>query len=78
MTLYIVTDTATPTTPTRTYLTSDEYSVEGTPTIIASAISTGVDGMTRYEVKEIESRLVIHQSTETFTLVSIPTTRTCR
>ncbi|KAF9479176.1 hypothetical protein BDN70DRAFT_702813 [Pholiota conissans] len=72
VTLYYVSKPTITTDPTPAMFESVE--VEGTT--IASAIGPGDAGMTRYEIQQIQSKLVLHGETETVTLLSEPLTVT--
>jgi len=56
------------------------WSMEQHGTTTVSAIGPGESGRTRYEVKEIQSRLVVHnpQKSAAHTLLDSPITLTCK
>jgi hypothetical protein len=68
-------------TPTGTPIgtpTTESISVESPGTTIASVIGPGDAGMTRYEIQEIQSKLIVHQPDTTITFFDSPVTHTCK
>ncbi|KAF8187184.1 hypothetical protein BJ912DRAFT_970421 [Pholiota molesta] len=66
-------------TPTGTPIgtpTTESISVESPGTTIASVIGPGDAGMTRYEIQEIQSKLIVHQPDTTITFFDSPVTHT--
>jgi hypothetical protein len=54
------------------------FSLETEGTIIASALGPGDAGMTKYEIQQIQTKIILHEPQTTVTLLDSPITLTCK